>query len=308
MKLVILGFLTAACFAADWDARLAEQFLDERQKLWNEWPAAAADGGACVSCHTGLPYVMARPGTEHAEALRAGLRKRLASGGTMFKKRAADYDAVNAVITAAVLRDEASLDRMWTLQGADGAWPWFDLNLNPFETASSVFYGATLAAVASREDRRESAANGRAKLLAYLVREESRQPLHHRLFLLGAAPEVLPERARRAIAAEARKRQQSDGGWTMEAIGPFPERPAAPAVSGSSAYATALAAYGLRGAADGENRRAIEAARKWLVSHQDAAGGWQAKSMNKVYPAGSHQEQFMSEVASAFAVMALREK
>ena len=82
----------------------------------------------------------------------------------------------------------------------------------------------------------------------------------------------------------------------------LPARPAAPPSEGSYAYATALAAFALRSA----NPPALERARQWLASHQSkSTGALTAPSMNKVYPAGSHQEQFMSEAATAFAALAL---
>ena len=71
------------------------QYLDERQKQWFEWPIAKAAGGPCVSCHTGLPYLLARPHlrktlgettkTEFESGLLEGLQTRLASGESMFK-------------------------------------------------------------------------------------------------------------------------------------------------------------------------------------------------------------------------------
>src|SRR5579871_193068 len=59
----------AAClpvWCGDWNPKLAEQYLDSRQKAWVAWPTAMASGVACVSCHTGLPYLVARPALRHA--------------------------------------------------------------------------------------------------------------------------------------------------------------------------------------------------------------------------------------------------
>ena len=51
-----------------WNARAAAAYLDGRQTWWLGWPNAARDHNtSCVSCHTALPYALARP------ALRAEL-------------------------------------------------------------------------------------------------------------------------------------------------------------------------------------------------------------------------------------------
>src|SRR6476469_8433272 len=50
--------------AADprWDAKAAAAYLDGRANWWTTWPNAARDRGTyCMSCHTTLPYALARP-------------------------------------------------------------------------------------------------------------------------------------------------------------------------------------------------------------------------------------------------------
>ena len=45
-----------------WDARAAAAYLDKRADWWLHWPTAARDHETqCVSCHTALPYALARP-------------------------------------------------------------------------------------------------------------------------------------------------------------------------------------------------------------------------------------------------------
>src|SRR5260370_12535653 len=53
-------------FCGDWNPRLAAQYLDSRQKEWFAWPSANATGVPCVSCHTGLTYLLARPALSRA--------------------------------------------------------------------------------------------------------------------------------------------------------------------------------------------------------------------------------------------------
>src|SRR5215470_13645630 len=50
-----------------WSARAAAAYLDGRQAWWQQWPNAARDHDtACVSCHTALPYALARPALRRA--------------------------------------------------------------------------------------------------------------------------------------------------------------------------------------------------------------------------------------------------
>src|SRR5450631_1672191 len=123
MNLTILLALIA-CSAmplrcGDWNMRASAEYLDSRQKAWFEWKAGAP-GGHCVSCHTGLSYLQARPALERAigekaptqyrTGLLAGMRARLQkqeSGGmfpTLVKEPlASQASAVEAVIAALVL-------------------------------------------------------------------------------------------------------------------------------------------------------------------------------------------------------------
>src|SRR5690348_3844380 len=44
-----------------WSPRAAAAYLDQRQSWWESWPKAGRDHGTvCVSCHTTLPYALAR--------------------------------------------------------------------------------------------------------------------------------------------------------------------------------------------------------------------------------------------------------
>ena len=59
------GLVTAAAEPATsptWDARAAAAYLDGRQGWWMTWSGANRDHDTqCVSCHTALPYALARP-------------------------------------------------------------------------------------------------------------------------------------------------------------------------------------------------------------------------------------------------------
>src|SRR5262245_14307719 len=45
-----------------WSPQAAASYLDGRQNWWVTWPNAARDHETfCVSCHTTVPYALARP-------------------------------------------------------------------------------------------------------------------------------------------------------------------------------------------------------------------------------------------------------
>src|SRR5213595_1740109 len=48
--------------SAAWNRKAAAAYLDQRATWWTTWPNAQRDHGTfCVSCHTALPYMLARP-------------------------------------------------------------------------------------------------------------------------------------------------------------------------------------------------------------------------------------------------------
>src|ERR1700704_4147371 len=48
--------------SASWNRKAAAAYLDQRATWWTTWPNAQRDHGTfCVSCHTALPYALARP-------------------------------------------------------------------------------------------------------------------------------------------------------------------------------------------------------------------------------------------------------
>ena len=83
----IAALVTLQVVAAEWSPQLAASYLDSRQKTWFAWNTAHSSGGRCLSCHTGFPYLLARPvlrkvlgenqPTTYEEGLLDGVRQRL---------------------------------------------------------------------------------------------------------------------------------------------------------------------------------------------------------------------------------------
>ncbi len=213
-----------------------------------------------------------------------------------------------------------AFDQLWSLQARDGkamgAWPWFSLNLDPWETSDSAFYGAAIAAMAAGSapaeyrDRPEIRERVDA-LTGYLHREQQNQPLHNRITLLWAStklPTALPEAMRRPMIAEILGKQEADGGWTTESLGPWGPHPQKPLSAGSNGYATAFVTFVLQEAGVARSHAGLVRARGWLKSHQDRqSGSWAADSMNKQYEPDSMPLRFMQDAATAFATLGLLE-
>jgi squalene-hopene/tetraprenyl-beta-curcumene cyclase len=340
--LVLLATAVPA-FCGDWNPRLAAQYLDSRQKEWFAWKPAAAPGGTCFSCHTGMTYLLARPGlrrilgegeatlyeTNLLDGLRARVDKREgkavfpAFGKEPLGSQALGVESIFAALFLAPGNQasaEQAFDRMWSLQlregKAKGSWAWFQLALDPWEMPDSPFYGAALAALAATtapaeyRERPEIRAH-LADLAAYLRNELPSQPLHNRAMLLWTAagvPDLLPKSGRKRLVKELLAKQQPDGGWTIASLGPWKDHPQAPDSPGSNAYATGLASFLLLKAGVAPSVPGVGRALEWLRTHQDPRlGYWEAKSMNKHFEPGSMQDQFMRDAATSFAAMALVE-
>jgi len=276
-----------------------------------------------------MPYLLARPALRKLlhEPLptmyETGLRHRLdARAGA---EPVDGLQRTNTIFEAMFVTDESkqreAFRQLWALQKTDGAlkgaWQWFAADLDPWETPLQVPYGAALGALAigsaPASIRNSPEAQARIQsLVEYLNDDLPHRPLHARLAMLWASttlPQVTDDRTRQTTIAEILGKQQPDGGWTLESLGPWNEHPGAPKsldLARSHSYATAFTAFVLRVAGGKSARKPAGRALEWLKKHQDReTGAWPAVSMNKVYPPGSMEEKFLQDAATAFAVLAL---
>ena len=337
LAVVFLGFVLSVVHtaAADWSPKLAAQYLDGRQKEWFAWKPAMSANGPCVSCHTGMTYLMARPvlrralkepePTEFERGLMARLRTNVGE-----KPKGALQD-VETIFTALFLAEQDRASRspgadtskafagLWSLQATEGpvagGWKWYAADLDPWEHRGSSVYGASLAALAlgtAPDAVRSSAATQASALTAFLQGSLTPdKPLHDRLAILWASSRfkaALPDAHRKALLAEVWSKQGADGGWAADALGPWMAHPDAPPRSGSGNYATAFTTFVLQAAGVPASTPALVRARAWLSGRQDpATGAWPDVSMNKRRPEGSMEALFMQDAATAFASMALLE-
>src|SRR5690242_4316042 len=124
--MVLIAVAVSPGFSADWNQRIAADYLDARQEAWFAWPRAKVASSACVSCHTGLPYLLARPALRRAlgENQPTSYEKRLLEG---VQAQAEGKVVLSALVFA--LRDadkktlspeaERAFDRLWSAQIRD---------------------------------------------------------------------------------------------------------------------------------------------------------------------------------------------
>jgi squalene-hopene/tetraprenyl-beta-curcumene cyclase len=212
-----------------------------------------------------------------------------------------------------------ALDNMWALQLKDGdkngAWTWLNFHNEPWEADDSQFWGATLGALAlgntPKSYRSEAGVREDAKLLtAYLQREQTEQSLLNRTFLLWAStkvPELLTAKQQQAIVDELLSKQGPDGGWSTSSlvIRTWKRRDGTPLETKSDGYATGLASFALQRAGVAPTQPQLKQGLAWLAKNQDPQGFWPAYSLNKQRDPASDAGRFMSDAATAYAVLAL---
>lgn len=353
-----------------WDREGAAKYLDERMDLWFAKAKKLRTGEtqtACVSCHMTIHYALARPALRRAMRVSAvtpqeariieDATRRVESYGAHQllydhdESKKAESRGTEAVLNALILANADSAQnrqepggptrqafkRLWETQRPDGAWDWLDFGLEPFETVDSVYYGATLAALAvgttpgsaSRHNAETKA--GIEKLRGYLKEKYASQSLFNRTWLLLAATRLnglLTKAQREALITELQARQRDDGGWMLDLLGPWrwsktdgpiraPGTLDAALLTQSDGYATGLIVYALRQAGLPSGHRAVSRGVQWLKANQRevqvgerAWPAWRAHSLNFDRERGGDKGEpwrrmFMSDAATAFAALAL---
>ena len=213
-----------------------------------------------------------------------------------------------------------ALSNMWALQlksgDARGAWSWIEFQNSPWE-GNSQYYGAEIAALAvgmAPENYRSTPEiqTGLKCLRDYLLRESSSQVLIDRVMLLLVStklPGLLTQAQQKAVAEEALSRQQADGGFSLSSfVGGWQRKDGSVLETKSDGYATGLITYTLEQSNDTNILPQLQRARAWLIANQDKTEGrWLAYSLNKKRDLSTDVGKFMSDAATAYAVLALRD-
>lgn len=175
-----------------WDKARASQYLDRRGENWFKFAGAVRGQGAtatsCVSCHSLLPYALARPvlrrisgesvPTEWELKILDQAKRRVANWDRLDSAEFQlfyDFDeakkqqsrGTESVLSALILalddrasgRTEPSEDTkkaiaiLWSTQITagkhKGSWQWLNFGMDPWESNYSPFYGACSAAIAA---------------------------------------------------------------------------------------------------------------------------------------------------------------
>ncbi len=216
---------------AGWDRQAAARYLDSREVWWQSWDRAQKDHGTyCISCHTQMPYALARPAlrkdlSEPApagaeQAMLASIEKRVRlwkevepfyldakyGAGKEIESRNAE-SVLNSVILASYDARQGRLsettrtafDHAWALQSKTGpiagAWVWQNFHYTPWESPESEYHGAALMAIAvgTAPDRYRddpSIAANLALLRGYLRGHYDAQPLLNKVVALWASVRI----------------------------------------------------------------------------------------------------------------------
>ncbi|HLK13441.1 MAG TPA: hypothetical protein VKT78_01435 [Fimbriimonadaceae bacterium] len=322
-----------------WSPGKAATYLDSRTRSWMS--GGAMDHGTfCISCHTALPYALARPtmGSALGESAAPEVERQLLASITTRVRQWSQIQpylgdkrggpGTESVLNALILaRADAHTGRlsetsaealriMWSQQSQSGAWPWINAGNEPWEAPDSEYWGATLAAVATGTAPegylgKPAIQAGLGRLKAYLKTGEAGNSLLNRLALLWAASKVpgliAPDR-RAAIVADVLAKQQADGGWSTASLipGTWTRHDRTAQDGRSDGYGTGIVAFVLIRAGVGADSSEIRKARSWLARNQDhATGAWPTVSPNAKRDGSTDVGKFMTDAATAYAVLAL---
>jgi hypothetical protein len=353
--------------SGSWDPRAAAAYLDARMDLWFANGTKLKTGDtqtACVSCHAGLAYALSRPvlrrvmhvdapAAQEARLIEETTRRveTYATHQVLYdfnERRQIESRGTEAVLNAVILTSadaakrlgepsaptRKALARLWETQRADGRWDWLEFGLEPWETTEAAYHGATFAAFAAGNAKGRpdaTAAAGITRLRTYLSMNYAAQHLYNRTWALLASTRlngVVTDAQREALVAELVRAQRDDGGWSLDAMGPWKWSKTAPPIKSpgaldaalltqSDGYATGLVVYALKQAGVPASHAAVRRGVRWLETNQralpvpDVPGrGWHAHSLNYDREHGGEKGEpwrrlFMADTATAFAILAL---
>lgn len=348
-----------------WDQEAAAQYLDARMDLWFERASELKTGRektSCISCHTVVPYLLARPVLRKAihrsepTPQETRLLREMALRIETYPDHESMSDAghggeraTEAVLNALVLArldafekraqpgaiTQKAFQQLWETQSPDGAWDWMNFGEEPDETADARYHGAALAAIAIGTApgliEKGDVAGYVDKLRRYLIGHFDGQNLYRRTWMLVASRRLgglLTREQRESLIEELRHGQNSDGGWSLYALGPWrwsnqstastpPGNTDPSLLERSDGYGTGFVTFALRESGLPAEDAGLKRATEWLKANQREVRVdqhtwkcWRTYSLNHDREhggirGGPWKQLLMSDAATAFAVLAL---
>ena len=340
----------------NWQSDAAGKYLDERGTAWFGFDGRGegTTRSTCISCHTVLPYVLARPvlrkladtaaPTQQETRLLAQTRLRVEHWKDLDSKAfGLFYDnseqkkkeswGTEAVFNALILGfDDRNQDRsspseatkkafanLWETQaqGGDnqGSWDWLDFGEPPWGSREARYFGAALAAIAVGTapgyytPGTDADTEVRVELLrGYLKDRFPKEDLHNQVYALWAATTVdgiLAKAERRRLIDHLLDKQRDNGGWSLPSLGTWVRSDGTTQDTASDGYATGLVLHVLLTAGVPKSDTKVAQGLAWLSGNQATTGAWRCVSVLKKRDPDSHTGKFMSDAATAFAVLAL---
>lgn len=214
---------------------------------------------------------------------------------------------------------QQAFTNLWQVQIRDGrhqgSWDWLDFDYEPWEAKNARYFGAALAAIAVGTapgyytPGADSPLDANVhRLRGYLQEQRAAQNLFNLTWLLWASRQLagtLTESEQASIADQLLAKQQPDGGWSLASLGTFARRDGSEQETASDGYATGLVLHVLQVAGVSKSDARIAKGLAWLCANQSDTGGWRGVSLNKQRDPATHAGKFMSDAATAFAVLAL---
>jgi squalene-hopene/tetraprenyl-beta-curcumene cyclase len=331
----------------DWSPQEAAKYLDYREEWWQGWGPAQKDHGTiCVSCHTGVPYALARPLLQKdlagatmpaaEKTMLASVEKRVSDWSEMTPYYSdaldgpgmtAESHATEAVLNAAILASgdagqehlrsitQTALHEAWALQEQTGenagGWKWQDFGLEPWESADSGYQGAAILAIAlgnAPNDYAEPDTSKHLEMLRdYLRREYAVQPLMSKVYILWASARMP------GLMDEAERTRLVAELRNLQhsdggwALSSLYHSKFMQILPGSDGCATGLVVLALEESGMSRQDKMLENGLEWLDRHQQKDGSWHASSLNTRSEPNSETGLFMSDAATGYAVLALDE-
>jgi squalene-hopene/tetraprenyl-beta-curcumene cyclase len=146
-------------------------------------------------------------------------------------------------------------------------------------------------------------------LREYLSHGVETQTPFNRTMLLWASSKLqglLTSEQRQAIIDAAVAKQHADGGWSLSDLGSYKRSDSTALVTSSDGLATGLITLALQSVGVPKSNAHVAKGLEWLSHNQDRTTGmWSAESLNKERDLKTDIGKFMSDAATAYAVLAL---